>query len=652
MKKILSLLVAAGALVSAQAQDSTHHKMHRDRDLSRWVIDVNLLGGGNNQMFTTANTSANYLNNLNTNTGDLTYKNGYTYGADAQLGYFFGKNRHWGLGVGFMYMMQQGDAILNNFHTEFQSTDFVGNTFRQLVTGNDVRENLMTTNMNIPLVLKYKNRFSKRWGFAADAGALFNVQMQNAYTTNASFDYEAIYKFVPNEGGGTTAVYDNSPTPATGDWLITKAEFLKNNPGGDMNAYFNAKRALGMNVGLDVPAKTTKGNVNYTTGSVGFMVKPSFNYFFSDKVALDLGVFYLYQPFKNANQSAYKLTDASGSYSSVLNNVSSSANQSYGVNLGVRFFLGGKKEAPLVISSIDNNAPTQCGSCDGSLAFHGLTPDKQVTISYMYNGAPATKYTTTVTHDGSVRIPNLCPGTYTGITAKMKRREATGATVTIMDPQVIISSQNPANPTAPGKCDGSITFYGLTGGRAVTVNYNMNGAAQTAYSGVVNSDNSVTISGLCEGSYTNVVAKVNNCTANAADFTLTAPVPPPPPPPAPEPVNTKVDISTPILFETNKATVHPSSYPVIEEAAEEMKANKQMKLTIDGHADTTGPEANNRVLSLKRANSVKNQLVKKGVNPKRVKTRGHGSKEPAQSNDTPEGRQQNRRAVMKETAEH
>ena len=53
--------------------------------------------------------------------------------------------------------------------------------------------------------------------------------MKNEYTTHASFDYEAIYQFTSAGDAPNTAVYDNSPTPSVNDWLITKAEFLKNN---------------------------------------------------------------------------------------------------------------------------------------------------------------------------------------------------------------------------------------------------------------------------------------------------------------------------------------------------------------------------------------------------------------------------------------
>ena len=204
MKRIL-LFIAGFATLSATAQDQKH-TYARDSSLSRWVIDVNFLGGGVTQTFTAANTAGNYLNSVNTNTGKLGFENGAAFGGDAQLGFFFGHNRHWGIGTGVLYLREMGNTTLDNFHVEYQSTDANGNTFRQLVTGNSINEKMTIDNFNIPLVLKYKARFSKHWGFAADAGALFNLQMKNGYNTNAAFDYEAIYKLNPNGDGTSTAV--------------------------------------------------------------------------------------------------------------------------------------------------------------------------------------------------------------------------------------------------------------------------------------------------------------------------------------------------------------------------------------------------------------------------------------------------------------
>jgi hypothetical protein len=118
MKKLLTILIVAGGALTTSAQekapvakDYTH-----DADLGRWVIDLNMKGGIATQDFKTATTSANYLNGVNMNTGQLKFKNGYSFGGDANIGFFFGRNRHFGLGAGIQLMSQHGDAVLDNYH--------------------------------------------------------------------------------------------------------------------------------------------------------------------------------------------------------------------------------------------------------------------------------------------------------------------------------------------------------------------------------------------------------------------------------------------------------------------------------------------------------------------------------------------------------
>ena len=72
---------------------------------------------------------------------------------------------------------------------------------------------------------------------------------------------------------------------------------------------------------------------------------------------------------------------------------------------------------------------------------------------------------------------------------------------------------------------------------------------------------------------------------------------------------------------------------------------------VVGHTDTSGDERHNQVLSLKRAESVADNLVSKGVNEDVIRVIGRGSKEPLASNDTREGRIQNRRVDILAVAE-
>ncbi len=93
--------------------------------------------------------------------------------------------------------------------------------------------------------------------------------------------------------------------------------------------------------------------------------------------------------------------------------------------------------------------------------------------------------------------------------------------------------------------------------------------------------------------------------------------------------------------------IHQEAYSEIDPAADTMKENKNLMMIIDGNADSTDVESFNKSLSIERANAVKAELVKKGINPNRITTRGHGSKIPLATNRTYEGKQENRNATMR-----
>ena len=71
-------------------------------------------------------------------------------------------------------------------------------------------------------------------------------------------------------------------------------------------------------------------------------------------------------------------------------------------------------------------------------------------------------------------------------------------------------------------------------------------------------------------------------------------------------------------------------------------ANPDVRVVITGHTDNVGSQKSNQTLSLKRAQAVKNWLVKKGIASKRMRTVGRGKNEPSSSNETVEGRAENR----------
>jgi outer membrane protein OmpA-like peptidoglycan-associated protein len=98
-----------------------------------------------------------------------------------------------------------------------------------------------------------------------------------------------------------------------------------------------------------------------------------------------------------------------------------------------------------------------------------------------------------------------------------------------------------------------------------------------------------------------------------------------------------------INFEFNKATLTSSSETILTLAYNALVANPDVQIEISGHTDNVGSDTYNQTLSLKRAQAVKNWLVKKGIASNRMKTVGKGENEPMASNETDEGRAENRR---------
>ncbi len=98
-----------------------------------------------------------------------------------------------------------------------------------------------------------------------------------------------------------------------------------------------------------------------------------------------------------------------------------------------------------------------------------------------------------------------------------------------------------------------------------------------------------------------------------------------------------------VQFETGKATLKVESYNILNKVAAIMKKYPDYKLRIVGHTDNVGDAASNMALSEERARSCYDYLVAQGIDPSRISYMGKGETQPIASNDTPQGRELNRR---------
>jgi len=108
----------------------------------------------------------------------------------------------------------------------------------------------------------------------------------------------------------------------------------------------------------------------------------------------------------------------------------------------------------------------------------------------------------------------------------------------------------------------------------------------------------------------------------------------------------KITFDSGILFDVDKATLKDEAKTNIDKLAVILKKYPDTNVLIEGHTDATGTEEHNLELSRERAQSVSNYLAQLGVDPARFTATGYGESQPIASNDTQEGRQQNRRVEL------
>jgi OOP family OmpA-OmpF porin len=128
---------------------------------------------------------------------------------------------------------------------------------------------------------------------------------------------------------------------------------------------------------------------------------------------------------------------------------------------------------------------------------------------------------------------------------------------------------------------------------------------------------------------------------------MAAPAPPPPPAPM-APRYENVTLSATALFAFDSAVVTEEGKTAINTLADKIKSKGASVVDLDiiGYTDSTGPEAYNEQLSLRRATAVKDYIVSQGVDPAIIDVSGKGEADPVASNATREGRAKNRRVEV------
>ncbi|NIC04090.1 OmpA family protein [Billgrantia bachuensis] len=124
------------------------------------------------------------------------------------------------------------------------------------------------------------------------------------------------------------------------------------------------------------------------------------------------------------------------------------------------------------------------------------------------------------------------------------------------------------------------------------------------------------------------------------------PMPEPEPAPAPAPEFEPVVLDSEVTFAFDSAEIRESAYPTLDQVASTLRENPRMRVSIEGHTDSVGSNQYNMDLSQRRADSVRDFLVSRGIDTNRMTTRGYGEEQPVATNETDAGRAQNRRVEI------
>lgn len=109
----------------------------------------------------------------------------------------------------------------------------------------------------------------------------------------------------------------------------------------------------------------------------------------------------------------------------------------------------------------------------------------------------------------------------------------------------------------------------------------------------------------------------------------------------------QIQLGSEVLFDTGKFDLKPDATDTLEALAALLAKHSTSTVVIEGHTDSVGSSPSNQLLSENRASAVRQWLVADGIPASRITTKGFGSTAPVATNETAEGRQKNRRVVVR-----
>ncbi|MCL4747511.1 MAG: OmpA family protein [Burkholderiaceae bacterium] len=108
----------------------------------------------------------------------------------------------------------------------------------------------------------------------------------------------------------------------------------------------------------------------------------------------------------------------------------------------------------------------------------------------------------------------------------------------------------------------------------------------------------------------------------------------------------KLEVPSDLSFDVGSADIRPGFKPVLDRFAQDLNSYQATTVSVVGHTDSTGSDAINNPLSVGRASSVRDYLISRGVDSRRIAIEGRGSNQPVADNATDAGRAKNRRVEI------
>lgn len=318
----------------------------------RWVITIGANAGVVTANFTNAASGYDYGGSNTLPQADenpaSTFSDGKVVGGFGMLERYFGtkdKPANIGIAAGLAFNSLSGTVKKDTFHVEYQAADKAygdrkgGNSFTQIISAGAIEEKVTISNVSVPIVAIYRGNVTKTLGFKIEAGVAFNLFYKSKMnSTDASFDYEAIYKYdSPFPDAENQDYFDPGGTanPDPSSWLITKDAVGKHIGETNVKDYFNRMEANNYPVGLGIKPLSTNTNPSATFNvGISFILRPSISFYFGG-ASLNLGAYYIRTNF--SQPGTYRLIDENKNYNTLMQGVSKASNSSYGFHISYSF---------------------------------------------------------------------------------------------------------------------------------------------------------------------------------------------------------------------------------------------------------------------------------------------------------------------------